>query len=400
MKIQKFVGILLTLALLVSMGSAMADEKTTITFWHTYGDSETPILENEIIPAFEAAHPDIAVEAVRQDGSQFNQMLVTAFGTGMVPDVARVDIVKTSSYAQLGGTIALDGLAGFEEIKASVLAGPLSTNLYNGQYYGLPLNTNCKAAVVNMASLAKLGFTQMPATMEEFIQASLEKSPGSPTISISSLSDWDIYPYFWLFGGVLTNDDFTKASGFMDSEASVKAVQTLKDLHDQSVITIRDLDGTPDAWDGINSEFTMFFDGPWFPFTDTIVPATIPTYEGRSASVVGGENIVLFAGSTKQDAAWEFAKYMLSEEVQLKLLTVGVIPTLKACAESEQVQSDAKWSVYMQQLATAQSRIPTPQASTVEQLWTDAMSMIFLENADIQQTLTDTAAQIDAELSK
>jgi multiple sugar transport system substrate-binding protein len=400
MKFQKFVGILVALMLLVSMGSAMAEEKTTITFWHTYGDSETPILEDEIIPAFEAAHPDIEVEAVRQDGSQFNQMLVTAFGTGMVPDVARVDIVKTASYAQLGGTIALDDLPGFAEIKDSVLAGPLSTNYYNGKYYGLPLNTNCKAAIVNMTALAKLGFTEMPATMEEFIQASLEKSPGSPTISISSLSDWDLYPYFWLFGGVLTNDDFTKASGYMDSEASVKAVQTLRDLHDQGVITIRDVDGTPDAWDGINSEFTMFFDGPWFPFTDTIVPATIPTYEGRTASVVGGENIVLFAGSTKQEAAWEFAKYMMTEEVQLKLLTVGVIPTLKSCAESDQVQNDSKWSVYMQQLSTAQSRIPTPQASTVEQLWTDAMSMIFVEKADIQQTLTSTAAQVDAELSK
>ena len=400
MKFQKFVGILVALMLLVSMGSAMAEEKTTITFWHTYGDSDTPILEDEIIPAFEAAHPDIEVEAVRQDGSQFNQMLVTAFGTGMVPDVARVDIVKTASYAQLGGTIALDDLPGFAEIKDSVLAGPLSTNYYNGKYYGLPLNTNCKAAIVNMTALAKLGFTEMPATMEEFIQASLEKSPGSPTISISSLSDWDLYPYFWLFGGVLTNDDFTKASGYMDSEASVKAVQTLRDLHDQGVITIRDVDGTPDAWDGINSEFTMFFDGPWFPFTDTIVPATIPTYEGRTASVVGGENIVLFAGSTKQEAAWEFAKYMMTEEVQLKLLTVGVIPTLKSCAESDQVQNDSKWSVYMQQLSTAQSRIPTPQASTVEQLWTDAMSMIFVEKADIQQTLTSTAAQVDAELSK
>ena len=54
----------------------------------------------------------------------------------------------------------------------------------------------------------------------------------------------------------------------------------------------------------------------------------------------------------------------------------------------------------MQQLKTAQSRIPTPQASTVEQLWTDAMTMIFVEGADVQATLTSTAEQIDAELAK
>ena len=69
---------------------------------------------------------------------------------------------------------------------------------------------------------------------------------------------------------------------------------------------------------------------------------------------------------------------MLSEEVQLELLKVGVIPTLKSCVDSEAVQADPKWSVYMKQLESAQSRIPTPQASTVEQLWQDAMTEIFI----------------------
>jgi len=73
---------------------------------------------------------------------------------------------------------------------------------------------------------------------------------------------------------------------------------------------------------------------------------------------------------------------------------------LKSCIESEQVQADPKWSVYMQQLASAKSRIPTPQSSAVGQYWSDAMNMIFLEGADVQQTLTDTAAYIDAELAK
>ena len=54
----------------------------------------------------------------------------------------------------------------------------------------------------------------------------------------------------------------------------------------------------------------------------------------------------------------------------------------------------------MKQLESARSRIPTPQASTVEQLWSDAMNMIFLEGADVQETLTSTAAEIDLELAK
>jgi len=79
---------------------------------------------------------------------------------------------------------------------------------------------------------------------------------------------------------------------------------------------------------------------------------------------------------------------------------VGVIPTLKSLVENEAVTADPKWSVYMKQLESARSRIPTPQASTVEQLWSDAMNMIFLEGADVQETLTSTAAEIDLELAK
>lgn len=399
---KKLFALLLVLTMALSaFSAACAQEPVTITFWHTYGDVETPVIDEVIIPMFEAANPDIKVEAVRQSGD-FNQMLVTALGTGVVPDVARVDITKTSAYAKLGGIVAMDEIEGFDALKDAVLEAPLSTNLWNGHYYGLPLNTNCKAAVVNLNVLKELGFDEPPATMEEFVAACKEKAPGQYKLNVSGLGDWDLYPYFWLFGGKLTDEGFTTASGYLDSAESVAAINTMLELHEDGVFTIRDVDGTPAAWDGINSEYAMFFEGPWAPFNEEagIVPALIPTWNGKSASVVGGENIVIFSGSQKQDAAFRFVTFMLSEEVQLELLKVGVIPTLKSCVDSEAVQADPKWSVYMKQLESAQSRIPTPQVSTVEQLWQDAMTEIFIEGADVQSTLTNYAAEIDIELAK
>lgn len=396
---KKIVSLFLCLALCLSLlGAAMADD-VTITFWHTYGDQETPIIDEVIVPLFEETHPGIKVEAVRQSGD-FNQMLVTALGTGVVPDVARVDITKTSAYAKLGGIVAMDELEGFAALKDAVLDGPLSTNLWNGHYYGLPLNTNCKAAVVNTEVLKTLGLDVVPATMEELVEACRANGNGEYKINVSGVGDWDLYPWFWLFGGVVTDEGFTQATGWLDSEASVNAIKTLMQLHDEGIFTIRDVDGTPDAWDGINYQYAMFLEGPWYPFSETVMPATVPTWNGQSASVVGGENIVIFSGSEKKDAAFEFVQFMLSEEVQLKLLEVGVIPTLKSLVENDAVKNDAKWSVYMQQLESAKSRIPTPQASTVEQLWSDAMNMIFLEGADVQETLTLTAGLIDEELAK
>ena len=117
----KLFALLLAIVLMLGVcAAATAEEPVTITFWHTYGDAETPVIDDVIIPMFEAANPDIKVEAIRQSGD-FNQMLVTALGTGMVPDVARVDITKTSAYAKLGGIVAMDEIEGFDALKDAVL---------------------------------------------------------------------------------------------------------------------------------------------------------------------------------------------------------------------------------------------------------------------------------------
>ena len=378
-------------------------EEVTITFWHTYGDSEEAQFLNVVMPLWEKAHPEIKVEAVRQDSSQYHQMIVTSFGTGMSPDVARVDITNVAAYAKQGGLVALSDFADFAELSAAYLEAPLSTNLYQGKYYGLPLDTNCKAAVVNTNVLKELGLNEVPATMEEFLAAA--KDRGTYSLNVSGVGDWDMYPYFWLFGGTLTDEGFTKATGYLDSEASIAAINRLLELHDQKIFTIRDVDGSVDAWDGINSEYAMFFEGPWYfgSYEDCaakgIVAATIPTYEGRSASVVGGEDIAVFATSKHQQAAYEFAKFMTSEEVQLAMLEAGQLPILKSLVGHEAVTSNPVWSVYMKQMESARARIPSPNNSAIQEIWSEAITSIFVEGADVAGTLHDAAARIDAQLN-
>lgn len=378
-------------------------QEITLTFWHTYGDSEEAQLLDVVLPLWEAQHPNIKIDAVRQDSGQFHQMIVTSFGTGMSPDVARVDIANIASYANQGGLVALSDYADFAEISKDYMDAPLSTNLYQGKYYGLPLDTNCKAAVVNLNVMGELGLSQAPATMEEFIEAA--QGRGSYSLNVSGVGDWDMCPYFWLFGGTLTDDAFTKATGYLDSEASVSAMNKIVELHDQKVLTIRDVDGSVDAWDGINSEYAMFFEGPWYfgSYEETeskgIVAAQIPAYNGRSASVVGGEDIAVFATSKNPDAAYEFAKFMTQPEVQLAMLEAGQLPVLKSLVDSEAVQSNPVWSVYMGQMASAKARIPSPNNTVIQEIWSEMVTNIFVNGGDVASELHSAAAKIDEQLS-
>lgn len=384
-----------------------SNEKVKITYWHTYGDAEEPFFNDTVLPLFKEKYPNIEVESLRQEVSQFNQLITTSFGTHQTPDIARVDLTNVASYAKQGGIIALDNMEGFAEVKSKLLEGPLATNLYNGKYYGLPLDTNTKAAVVNMKVMKKLGLNEPPKTIEEFINISKKMSPGKYTISVSSVGDWDIYPYFWLFGGALTDDQFTKATGYMDSPQSIAALQKILDLHNEKVLTVKDIDGTADAWDGIGKgEYAMFYDGPWFfaVFSDwkdkEIVPAPIPTFNGQNTSVVGGEDIVIFKDSKNPKEAFEFMKFLLSDEVQMLMVSKGQMPVLKSAIDKEQIKKSPVLSVYQKQLETAKARIPSPQSSAISQIWGDAVTSALKGQATAEQALKKAAVLIDAELSK
>lgn len=382
-------------------------EKVKITFWHTYGDSEEPFFNDNILPLFKEKFPYIEVESLRQESGQYNQLIVTALGTKQTPDVARIDLTNVATYANQGGLLSLDDMEGFKEIAGQCLEGPLATNYFKSKYYGLPLDTNCKAAVMNMNVMKKLGFTEPPKTMEEIIEASTKNSAGKYTINVSGTGDWDSYTYFWLFGGVLTDGKFSKAAGYMDSPQSIAALQKMIDLHNEKVFTVRDIDGTPDAWDGIKKdEYALFFEGPWYfscnpDYKDkNIVPAAIPTYNGKSSSIVGGEDIVIFKNSKHPEEAFEFVKFMLSDEVQTLMASKGQMPVLKTSVNKEQIKKDSVLSVYQKQLETANTRIPSPQNSLISQYWGEEITKALKGEVTAEAALKSAAQKIDAELAK
>lgn len=387
--------------------TAEPQEVVEITFWHNYGaDKESPYFEEVILPMFEQQYPNIKVTVVAQGNDQYREQIVISAGTDTAPDVARLDLSDIAGLAKLGALYPLDDMEGFGDLKASVFAGPMSTNLYQGNYYAMPLDTNCKTAVFNMATLEKMGLSEVPATMEEFIEAS--KTVDFPTINVSSAGEWDFMPYFWLFGGVATNSEFTQATGYLDSQASIDALNKLVELHDEDIFTIKEIDGSTDAWDGIKSgEYATFFEGPWFfAFTGDwkelgLQPSVIPSYNGMTTSVVGGESVGVFATSEHPEEAYKFVEFLLSEEVQVLMgKEMGQMPVNKTAAADDELASDEVWSVYLEQLNTAQTRIPSPDSPTIQQYLKDAFDSILRGDMTTEEALTEAAQLIDAVLAQ
>lgn len=156
-------------------------DDVTITYWHTHGDSEEEVLVDTIIPEFEKQYPNIHVDAVRMPYDGLMQQIITSLSSGTGPDLMRMDIIWVPELAEMGALAAVDDLEGFADLKDNLYEGPLSTNYYNGKYYGLPLNTNCLSGVYSKTMMEELNIDSIPTTYDEVV--GIERQTWSGSVS-------------------------------------------------------------------------------------------------------------------------------------------------------------------------------------------------------------------------
>lgn len=386
--------------------ATQAAEQVTIQYWHTHSDPETAQLE-EVIAAFEAANADINVETTRYAYSDYKTALLTAISSGEVPDVARLDIVWVPEFAEQGALVQLDeNMPDFESIIEDTYPGPLATNVWQGHYYGLPLDTNTQVLLWNKGLFEEAGISAPPATMEEFADVACQLSDAASNqygYAQGGTYFWAPAPIFYAMGGKVTDEEITTATGYVNGPESVAAFTMLKDLYDQGCLSPNLLGGGI-ATDAGHAEgnYAMIIDGPWMVdiyknnYPDFEVNfAPIPTGpQGTTSSVVGGEDVVIFEGSENQEAAMRWAAYLLSPESQKTMAEVGQMPVLASLAGDPAMPS--YFGVFQEQLKTAQARVPHPKWSDMDNAINNAYQRILNGEQTPQEALDQAAEEINA----
>jgi multiple sugar transport system substrate-binding protein len=401
-----------TLALVVAACAApatpaptAAPEPVAISYWHTMSDPETAQLET-VIAAFQSANPGITVRPTRYAYDDFKPALLTAIAGGEAPDTARLDIVWVSEFAEQGALGQLDGvMPGFDEIKAKVFPGPLATNYWAGHYYGLPQNTNTQVLLWNQDRFEAAGISQPPATMAEFAEDVCKLTDASQEnygYALGGTYFWAPAPIFYAMGGRVVDDQITTATGYVNSPDSVAAFSLLKDLYDQGCISPNVLGGGIGTADGhATGKYAMIIDGPWMvdiykgSYPDFPVNfAPIPTGPDGTSSVVGGEDVVLFAESPNQAAAMQWMAYLLSDDAQRRMAAVGVMPTLSTLAGDPSLPP--YFGVFLEQLKTAQARVPHPRWGDMDNAINNAFQRMLRGEQTPQAALDQAADEINA----
>ncbi len=393
-----------------STGDGSTQSPVTLTFWGSYGNggnsTQQDALNKTLIPAFEKANPGITVKYVDIPYDSLLQKLTTSAAGGTLPDLVRSDIGWVPQLAQLGVLVPLSqSMSDFGTLSTATYPGSLSTNKYNGKYYGLPLDTNTRVLITSQKALDAAGLSKPPATFDEFTQmAGKLKGTGVSAFADGGLGGWNVFPWIWSGGGEITNSDLTKASGYLDGPKSVAAIQMLVDLYKAGEIPnlITGNQGAISTSDGLPSgKYATILDGPWMKgiwagqyASFKPIYAPVPAGDGGSISVVGGESIVLTASSKAQTASEKFIRFTQSEQFQIEMAKTGQMTVIPAFAD-KQAAIDPYFTTFSEQLKTAKSRLAIPQGAKVDGILSAALTPAFTGSTSVQDALTNAAKQID-----
>lgn len=393
-----------------SKSTGNASKPVTLTFWGTYGNggnkAQTGALSQTIIPAFEKANPNITIKYVDIPYDSLLQKLTTSAAGGELPDLVRSDIGWVPKFAALKVFAPLDQkMPDFSTLSADTYPGSLATNKWGDHYYGLPLDTNTRVLISNTAALKSAGISAPPATFDD-LKANAPKLAAKKIAAFadSGLQGWNVYPWIWSAGGAVTSPDLTKATGYLDSPASVAGVQLLVDLYKAGALpnliignkgAVQTSDGLPKA------NYANILDGPWMSaIWQGQYPKFAPTYSqvpagpGGSISVVGGEDINLTTASKNPDAAMKFIKFTQSADYQMAMAKTGQMSVVKSL-DSQEAAAVPAFAPYIKQLQTAKPRPSVPQAPAIDTALQNELTKAFQGSESVQQALSNAAKQID-----
>ncbi len=392
---------------------AESTEEVTINFWHHYSaqSAENETLTTVLIPKFEEENPGIKVNAVSHEWADLHDKLLISAQSDTLPDVARLDSAWIPEFQKMGVLVPLNKeMSDYSEVAGELLDSAMSTAEIGGDNYGLALNTNTKILFYNVEALEAAGLTA-PTTMDEFVE-DYKKLAGTNAngqqvwgYDEPGLSGWNLCPFIWSMGGSLTNEDQTKASGYLNGPETVAAIDMFAELYKAQAITGWNSGDIP-MTDGFGTgRYAMLLEGPWKvselagAYPDfKYATAPIPAGKGGSISVLGGEDISMF-NSANKDAAWKFMKFMTSEFAQVEMAKCGQIPCNKQALETDTVKQ-ADFAPYIEQLQTAKSRPTVACWSEFDSELAAAVTEVIKGDKTAQEAMDELAVKVDALLAE
>ena len=356
------------------------DAAITLDVWYTFApESKEEVVFMNSIRSFEAAHPNVTVDATMKPYTEANQVFMTAAQGGQAPDLMRF------SNDQLGaiGEVRVNGFPLLEDLRphltpqdrSSFEERALQAMRYGDALYGLPASQDCLTLIYNKALFDSSGVSYPDETWTEddlLEAAKVLTNQEVQGLAIPIKTEYWWYPIQGGFGGSLFDENGTPS---LDSNGSSEAMRWMLDLELEHGVVATGTQAENMKNQFVSSEAAMIFDGPWNWATyeasrlnlgQTLLPLVESTGE-RMSPLVTYKGWSVSKQSANKIAAAELALWLSSQEVQKEFaLETYTMPTHVALESDSDITGDDVLSGFLNQTKVG---IPAPT--------TQAMSLIY-----------------------
>ena len=300
-------------------------EEVTIKFGVIETLNITSDIWDNMISAFETAHPNIKVEKVVVSGEDRTTAWKTMINSGEFPDI----MVEASALGSMGifAEVPEDVQAIFNEDLFVEYGGKRTTFPAGSQYKG--------QCYYNKEIYAELGL-EVPTTFEEFEAncAAIKEAGITPIMAAGSGDVWATGQMFWISQAdpmlSAAYPDFVKGLNEgtykWNNEITQKVLTAYKELVDAGYYYegALSLSYSQASEMFLNGEAGMIIDGSWMNATidgleggpDKFGVFVVPTIDGTKAAIGNAGEWGVYNESEHKDACWEFVKFVFDEDTE------------------------------------------------------------------------------------
>jgi len=407
------VGILVSFCLVLFSFSAALGEKITLTWGEWVSQEAPPGVMDHIIEGFEKEHPNIDLVQITDPWPVMHDKLITSWQAGKLPDVLAVNRNWLWEFVSLGMIEPLDP---YLEQEAPEYAQELKNKFFEacqgifaGKIYVFPLWGGVAGLVYNADMLADKGVSP-PKTVDEFVTVAgkLTDPAKMQYGTIFPLSEKNvaganvccIQPLLYSMGGKMIENG--KAA--FNKEPGVKTVELLVAMEKKGFAIPGSITYTAGAMRDIVAaeKVAMLLDGAWcwaaygakapdLPIKNAVMPK-----DTHIGTVYNGGNLGIPVQSRHKKEAWEFIKYMTSDDTIYYWYQSGYMPLAKKFAEFPEFKTE--YAGFLETFEVTDNFFQTgsvPQEIEMNRIIVSAIHEVFLGRKSAKEALDEAASKYD-----
>lgn len=359
-----------------------------------------------IMDEFEARNPGIKVELISGPYSNTRDQIVTGAATGTLSDVVGLDGAWVNDLAKQGAITALDGLIASTNYDASQIAAIIKVD---GKSYMFPVASFVYPIFINLDLFRAAGIDNLPTNRSEFIEAARKLTDSSKNqygwvlpLSLQSPNGVqnDVMSWVWASGKSMLKDgkpDLTNAD-------VVSALKFIESMYKEGLISPgsfakREQDKVEEF---VNGRIGMMVDtlahinmirerNPDLNFTVSDFPA-VDGYTGARGLPYAAWGIGISENSEHKEEAWKLVSYLMSPEVNSKIVSIANAFPGNVKATPDYISSDelfAKGFEIFKSGYLANEFVGLPVAEELMRLFDEEIQLMLEGNQTAEQAVAN-----------